>query len=173
MEEAKEVKDLYNKAIAKSLTGIEDEKLLDFYVGAVIKRIERVLGYELVKGEITEFLQGLNTNTLYLSKKPVEHISKVLWRCEELPYRQENHHVIFNMEICQSEIVKITYTGGYDELPADVQMFIFNKIREMAEMNENTGLKSYSVKDISYTYKDNKEFENKFNEDVLELFKVL
>ncbi|MFV0578892.1 MAG: hypothetical protein ACK5NU_09540, partial [Fusobacterium ulcerans] len=73
----------------------------------------------------------------------------------------------------QSEIVKITYTGGYEELPVDVQMFIFNKIREMAEMNENTGLKSYSVKDISYTYKDNKEFENKFNEDVLELFKVL
>lgn len=61
MGEPKEVKDLYNKAIAKSLTGIEDEKLLDFYVGAVIKRIERVLGYELIKGEITESLYGLNT----------------------------------------------------------------------------------------------------------------
>ncbi|MFV0577987.1 MAG: hypothetical protein ACK5NU_04875, partial [Fusobacterium ulcerans] len=135
-----EHKNFYNKEIAKSLTGIEGENLLDFYVGAVIKRIERVLGYELVKGEITEFLQGLNTNTLYLSKKPVEHISKVIWEYEELPYRQENHQVIFNMEICQSEIVKITYTGGYEELPVDVQMFIFNKIREMAEMNENTGL---------------------------------
>lgn len=168
-----EHKNFYNKEIAKSLTGIEEENLLDFYVQAVIKRIERVLGYELTKSEITEFLQGLNTNTLYLSKKPVERISKVIWGCEELPYRQENHQVIFDIEICQSETIKITYTGGYEELPYDVQMFIFSKVKEMQEMNETTGLKSYSVKDISYTYKDNKEFENKFNQDVLELFKVL
>lgn len=168
-----EHKNFYNKEIAKSLTRIEEENLLDFYVQAVIKRIERVLGYELTKSEITEFLQGLNTNTLYLSKKPVERISKVIWGCEELPYRQENHCIIFNIEICQSEMVEVTYTGGYEELPYDVQMFIFSKVKEMQEMNETTGLKSYSVKDISYTYKDNKEFENKFNEDVLELFKVL
>lgn len=166
-------KEFYNKKLAKSITNIEDEEVLDFYVQAVIKRIERVLGYELVKGQITELLNGLDTNILYLTKKPVERISKALWGKEELSYRQEEHRIIFNVEICKSETIAITYTGGYEELPADIQLFIFNKVNELKEMKGTAGLKSYSIKDLSYTYKDNKDYEKLFSEDVLELFKVL
>ena len=36
----------YDLNIAKSLTGIEDEELLKFYINSVILKIERVIGYK-------------------------------------------------------------------------------------------------------------------------------
>ena len=55
----------YDLNIAKTLTGIEDEKLLNFYINAVIKKIEGILGYELLKGQITSLVSGLNKKTMY------------------------------------------------------------------------------------------------------------
>ncbi|MDK4484772.1 hypothetical protein MVQ23_02705 [Fusobacterium necrophorum] len=49
----------YDIEVAKKLTGIEDEKLLDFYIQSVIKKIERQIGYELVRGQITSLVSGL------------------------------------------------------------------------------------------------------------------
>ena len=64
----------YDLNIAKILTGIEDEKLLIFYINAVIKKIEVILGYELVKGQITSLVSGLNKNYVFLPRKKIERV---------------------------------------------------------------------------------------------------
>ena len=56
----------YDKEIAKELTGITNEQLLKIYVDGIISRIERIIGYELVKCEKTEFIQGVDTKSYIL-----------------------------------------------------------------------------------------------------------
>ena len=55
----------YDLEIAKMLTNIEDEKLLNFYINATIKKIEVILGYELVKGQITSLVSGHNKKYVF------------------------------------------------------------------------------------------------------------
>ena len=66
----------YDLEIAKILTNIEDEKLLNFYINAVIKKIEGILGYELLKGQITSLVSGLNKNYVFLPRKRIERVKK-------------------------------------------------------------------------------------------------
>ena len=64
----------YDLEIAKMLTNIEDEKLLNFYINATIKKIEVILGYELVKGQITSLVSGLNKKYVFLPRKKIERV---------------------------------------------------------------------------------------------------
>ena len=66
---------IYDIEMAKNITGITDDALIDFLVKGTISRIERIIGYELVKCEKTEFVQGVDTNVVYLIRKPVERVS--------------------------------------------------------------------------------------------------
>lgn len=161
---------LYNKKVAALITGEKNEELLDFYIKGIIKQIEHQIGYELTKKEITEFVKGVDTNVVYLKRKPVEQVSKVLWGNEELPYRVDEHRVILDMEICKSEELQITYIAGYDELPEDIQSFIFNTLKEMR--TNVAGLKSYSIQDISYSYTDKSQQAENFRAGIKNLFGV-
>ena len=68
----------YDLEIAKMLTNIEDEKLLNFYINATIKKIEVILGYELVKGQITSLVSGLNKKYVFLPRKKIESVKSSL-----------------------------------------------------------------------------------------------
>lgn len=160
----------YDKEIAKELTGITDEQLLKVYVDGIISRIERIIGYELVKCEKTEFIQGVDTNVVYLNRKPVERISKALWRNQEVSYRQEKHRLILTAPLCQSEFLEVTYTAGYEYLPYDIQMFIFSSIKE--SIANESGLKSFSLKDVSYSYFDKVQQSENFRRGIIDLFGV-
>lgn len=52
----------YEVEMAKRFTGITDETTLDFLIEGVISKIERIIGYKLARAEITEFIQGIDTN---------------------------------------------------------------------------------------------------------------
>lgn len=160
----------YDRELAILITGIKNETLLDFHVNGLIKRIEHIIGYELAKKEITEFVRGIDTNILYLKRKPVERVSKALWGNKELTYRVDKHRLIFDVEICKSEEIEVTYTAGYDTLPEDVQIFIFTTLKEM--MTNIAGLKSYSIQDISYSYADKSQQAENFRIGVKNLFGV-
>ena len=47
----KRPENFYDKELAKRLTGITDDKLLEFYIEGIISRIERAIGYDLVNAK--------------------------------------------------------------------------------------------------------------------------
>lgn len=160
----------YDKEMAKAVTGIENEKVLDFYIKGIISKIERAIGYELLKCEKTEFVQGVDTNVVYLKRKPVERVSKALWLNQELSFKVDEHRLLLTAPLCQSEFLEVTYTAGYEELPFDIQMFIFSTLKE--NLANESGLKSFSLKDVSYSYFDKIQQSENFRRGIIDLFGV-
>ena len=161
---------IYDIEMAKNITGITDDALIDFLVKGTISRIERIIGYELAKCEKTEFIQGVDTNVVYLNRKPVEQVSKALWLNEELSFRVDEHRLILTAPFCQSEFLEVTYIAGYDVLPLDIQMFIFSTLKE--NLANESGLKSFSLKDVSYSYFDKIQQSENFRRGIIDLFGV-
>lgn len=161
----------YDMEMAKAVTGITDETILNFYIKGVICKIERVIGYDLVKSFLTEFVSGLGTNIIYLKKKPVENVSNAYIDNERINFKVNKHKLIFDFEIHQSEIVKVEYVAGYEELPFGIQNFIFSTIKEM--ISNEMSLKSFSLKDVSYTFLDKVQQSENFRRGITDLFGVM
>lgn len=161
----------YDLEIAKMLTNIEDEKLLNFYINATIKKIEVILGYELVKGQITSLVSGLNKKYVFLPRKKIERVLNAKSGCEKLPFSFVNRKVIFDEIITTDSYVEIEYIAGYDELPENLLMFICSTIKE--ELSNAEGLKSYGIRGINYTFLNKIEQSDNFIRGVKDLFGVI
>lgn len=161
----------YDIEVAKKLTGIEDEKLLDFYIQSVIKKIERQIGYELVKGQITSLVSGLDKNYVFLPRKKIEKVLNASSGCKILPFDFVNRKVIFDEIIPKNAYVEIEYIAGYETLPEDLLFFICSFINE-AKSNEE-GLKSYSIRGISYTFLSKIEQSDNFIRGVRDFFGIV
>ena len=161
----------YNLEIAKILTNIEDEKLLNFYINAVIKKIEGTLGYELLKGQITSLVSGLNKNYVFLPRKKIERVLNAKRGCKKLPFSYENRKVIFDEIITVDSYVEIEYIAGYEELTENLLMFICSTIKE--ELSNAEGLKSYGIRGINYTFLNKIEQSDNFIRGVKDLFGVV
>ena len=161
----------YNLEIAKILTNIEDEKLLNFYINAVIKKIEGTLGYELLKGQITSLVSGLNKNYVFLPRKKIERVLNVKRGCKKLPFSYVNRKVIFDEIITVDSYVEIEYIAGYEELTENLLMFICSTIKE--ELSNAEGLKSYGIRGINYTFLNKIEQSDNFIRGVKDLFGVV
>ena len=161
----------YDLEIAKILTNIEDEKLLNFYINAVIKKIEGILGYELLKGQITSLVSGLNKNYVFLPRKKIERVLNAKSGCTKLPFSFVNRKVIFDEIITVDSYVEIEYIAGYEELPENLLMFICSTIKE--ELSNAEGLKSYGIRGINYTFLNKIEQSDNFIRGVKDLFGVV
>lgn len=161
----------YDLNIAKSLTGIEDEELLKFYINSVILKIERVIGYKLLKSKITSLVGGLNTNYVFLPEKEIEQVLNVNMGCKILPFSYINRKVIFDEIISKNSYVEIQYIAGYDEIPSDILLFIYSTIKETITNEE--GLKSYGIRGINYTFLNKIEQSDNFIRGVRDLFGVI
>ena len=161
----------YDLEIAKILTNIEDEKLLNFYINAVIKKIEGILGYELLKGQITSLVSGLNKNYVFLPRKKIERVLNAKRGCKKLPFSYVNRKVIFDEIITVDSYVEIEYIAGYEELTENFLMFICSTIKE--ELSNAEGLKSYGIRGINYTFLNKIEQSDNFIRGVKDLFGVV
>ena len=161
----------YDLEIAKILTNIEDEKLLNFYINAVIKKIEGILGYELLKGQITSLVSGLNKNYVFLPRKRIEMVLNAKKGCKKLPFSFVNRKVIFDEIITVDSYVEIEYIAGYEELTENLLMFICSTIKE--ELSNAEGLKSYGIRGINYTFLNKIEQSDNFIRGVKDLFGVV
>ena len=161
----------YDLEIAKILTNIEDEKLLNFYINAVIKKIEGILGYELLKGQITSLVSGLNKNYVFLPRKKIERVLNAKKECKKLPFSFVNRKVIFDEIITVDSYIEIEYIAGYEELPENLLMFICSTIKE--ELSNAEGLKSYGIRGINYTFLNKIEQSDNFIRGVRDLFGVV
>ena len=161
----------YDLNIAKSLTGIEDEELLKFYINSVILKIERVIGYKLLKSKITSLVGGLNTNYVFLPEKEIEQVLNVNMGCKILPFSYINRKVIFDEIISKNSYVEIQYIAGYDEIPSDILLFICSTIKETITNEE--GLKSYGIRGINYTFLNKIEQSDNFIRGIRDLFGIV
>lgn len=161
----------YDLEIAKILTNIEDEKLLNFYINAVIKKIEGILGYELLRGQITSLVSGLNKNYVFLPRKRIEMVLNAKKGCKKLPFSFVNRKVIFDEIITVDSYVEIEYIAGYEELTENLLMFICSTIKE--ELSNAEGLKSYGIRGINYTFLNKIEQSDNFIRGVKDLFGVV
>ena len=161
----------YDLEIAKILTNIEDEKLLNFYINAVIKKIEGILGYELLKEQIMSLVSGLNKNYVFLPRKKIERVLNAKRGCKKLPFSYVNRKVIFDEIITVDSYVEIEYIAGYEELTENLLMFICSTIKE--ELSNAEGLKSYGIRGINYTFLNKIEQSDNFIRGVKDLFGVV
>lgn len=163
-------KEFYNIEFAKKLTGIDDETILKFYIDSVISKIERIIGYKLIKSEKRENISGLDRNIIYLTAKPVESVSKAFINNKEVSFILDKHRLIFDFVICSCEKVTVEYIAGYEELPPDILMFICSTISETTA--NSAGLKSFSIKDVSYSYFDKVQQSENFRRGIIDIFGV-
>lgn len=162
--------DFYDINLAKKIVGIDDEEVLDFYIKGIISQIEAMIGYKLVKGQIKEFVEGLDTNVVYLKGRAIERVTNVLWLNKQINYRQEKHRLFLDVPLCGSEFLEVDYIAGYKKLPFNIQMFIFSSIKE-TKANE-AGLKSFALKDVSYSYFDKVQQSDNFRRGIIDIFGV-
>lgn len=161
-------KEFYNLNIAKTLTGIEDEVLLKFYLDSVIEKIERMLGYELIRKRITRLVSGLDTNYLFLPEKKIERVLNANLGCKILLFSFVNRKVIFDEVISKNSYVEIEYIAGYETLPSDILMFICSTVKE--SLSNEEGLKSYGIRGINYSFLSKIEQSDNFIRGIRDLF---
>lgn len=159
---------------------------LNILLNVATDYIHTLAGISLEKGEHTEYLHGNGTNKLYLEKRPINKLIKVLRNGRE---DNLNNYIVKNDCIClkrgifyqgqdmyepylagnytQSEYIEITYIGGFEyptaggdkgNVPWDLKMAVVNIISEIIFDNSVQGkMKSYSISDISYSFKTKAE----------------
>lgn len=178
------------KKLNSSLELTDNE--IQILLKVVTDYIHTLAGVSLEEGEYTEYLHGNGTKRLYLIKRPVRKIIKITRNRNDSDvndYIVENECIRLKKGIfyqgqdmyepylagfyTKSEYIEITYIGGFkyptkeDEgnVPWDLKMAIVNIISDIVLDNSEQGkLKSYSISDISYSFKTKAERSEVFME---------
>ena len=168
-------------------SSLSDEQIL-MYCEIATELVHELAGISLEEGEITETLKGNNQNTLYVKKRPIKNIIEIssnkvgdllsltvcnlsktgVQKINGIFYQgQDINEPYMASKTTTSEIVKIKYLGGYkypDEVPKLLKYALAGLINGMINDNSEMGsLKSYSRDDVSYTFMDKYERDNKFH----------
>lgn len=164
---------LYDLEIAKKITGITDEQILQFYIDAIIDKINNILGYDIKKHVHSEYITGVNKNYVYVTARPINQILEIKKDDFDLTKYSSilsSRKILLPIEICNQHKIFAKYDAGYEQLPPSIQLFIFEQLKDaISEMN-SAGLKSYSIETISYTYVDKQTKTTNFINDVKNLF---
>jgi hypothetical protein len=173
---------LINLAFAKTMTGITDDTTCQFYIDATIKKIEKIIGYPLASTKRVDYIDGVNTENIWLYRKPVTAVSLVKIGDDTLTVTTDyttrdltsnNPYIkLVDRILCKYEEAEIETTAGFADglVDQDIQMLIFNTIKAYeSSLNEN-GLKSYRIDKISYDFFSYLERNQSFNNSVSEIF---
>lgn len=151
-----ENKDLpYDLELAKTITGIEDEILLKFYIDAIIGKISKVLGYNILLSKNNHYLPGVCKEYTYVVARPLKEILQVKFNNNDITGRCEigsERKILLDFDLCSDENIQVEYMAGYDKLPPEIQMFIFSQTASMTREAQTNGLSSYSIESISYSF---------------------
>lgn len=164
---------LYDLELAKKITGIEDEDILKFYIDGIILRINRILGYNIEKHDAFENIIGINKNYIYVKDRPLNSISEVKHygnditsQCSKISDRK----IRLNSCLSSDDSITVSYNAGFEELPKDIQMFIFGQVSIITTSMQNSGLKAYSIEGISYSFVDAAVQESNFINQIKNMF---
>lgn len=164
---------LYDFELAKKITKIEDDELLGFYVNSIILKIERIIGYKLSIETYEHFISGIDKMYVYTIGRPLKeilHISKNNFDITEHCNIESDRKIGLDFELCNSEKIRAKYIAGYEELPENIQLFIFLQVKNITDEIKNSNIKSYSIETISYTFKDTEDKNSDFIKEVKNIF---
>lgn len=171
---------LIDTNFAQSMTEIDNSEVLEFMIEAIIKKIEKIIGYPLAKEETTDYIEGLNTREIWLPRKPVSNVSEVVvfnnsLEPEEYNIRnaEDTPHIVLKNEILPTcEEAKVIYTAGFadGELDADIKLLIFNLINDFKSQLDNGDIKSYKFEKVSYKFTSYLEKQDNFYNQVINTF---
>lgn len=165
--------EFYNIELAKKITKITDDELLRFYIEAVIKKIERILGYNLKTTTYNHKLYGVDRMYVYTVGRPLKAILQVIKNNYNITKEcniENERKIGLNFELCKCEYIEAEYEAGFETLPEDIQMFIFSQVKSLLSSINGAGLKSYSIETISYTFEDNINKNDDFIKQVKNIF---
>ncbi len=172
---------------AKEMTGIEDDTTMEFYIDAVVKKIERAIGYSLSQATQKDFIEGNNTMYLWLLRKPLVEVTevivdeKVLVVDDDYTIRNKSFtpHIILNDTYVHTGVeAEITSTAGYTDydgilpLDEDILAFILATIKNFEGSIDNGGLESYKIDTINYKFLSWIDQQSSFNSVVKEIFGI-
>ena len=166
-------------------SSLTDEQI-EIYCQLVTEYIHELAGVSLEEGEYTETLKGNGEDTLYLKKRPVTVVSSLegnrttfddivineykngIKRLYGVFYKGQDIFENTASVTSKSEIVKVTYTGGWKygadgNVPVSLKYALAGIIQSYADETTGEGkLKAYSRDDVSYTFKDSIERNQSF-----------
>lgn len=167
---------------SSSLTDMQ----IQLYCEMMTEYIHELAGVSLEEGEYTETLKGNGQDTLYLKKRPVTSINSLegnrtsfddvmvneykngIKRLYGVFYKGQDIFENTASMTSKSEIVKVTYTGGYKygaegNVPTSLKYALAGMIQSYVDETTGEGkLKAYSRDDVSYTFKDSIERNQSF-----------
>ena len=175
---------LINLTLAKTMTGITDDTTCQFYIDATLKKIEKIIGYPLASTKRTDYIQGLNTENIWLYRKPVTAISlvkigdKILTVNTDYTTRDLITKPVIKLVdniLCTFEEAEIESTAGFadGQVDQDIQMLIFNTIKAYENSLTENGLKSYKIDKISYDFFSYLEKNESFMNTVCDIFGLI
>lgn len=185
---------LINLEFAKTMTGIEDDIIMQFYLDAAISKIEKIIGYSLSSAEQKDYIDGNGVSTHYsdldlaghyiwLPRKPVTDVSEV--KIGDKVIVTDNYnirnaknvpHIILKEDcLCNWEEAAITYTAGFadEALDKDIELFIFSLIKDFESGLDNADLKSYKIDTVAYQFTSYLEKQSKLYSQISEIFGLI
>lgn len=171
-----------------------EDAVLTNYLNTVTDLIHSYAGYSLEESEITEYKLGSGGRALYLDRRPVKSVSKVVKNDAELAtteYRHDDRKIelvsgaFFKGQdfyeatagrTTKSDRVEITYTAGFvypeasedssSTVPWDLKLAVVGVVNsfvtQMASGGQASALKSYSISDVSYSFRSFAEANEPF-----------
>lgn len=168
----------------------DNVELLQFYCQVATDYVEELLGHSLKFGEVTEYLKGTNSTKLYLKKRPIKELKSVIINDNSIPLSDFIVHKEYieytkgmfkqgfdikfpylAMKTIKSDEIKVTYTGGFNypseenkgNIPYDLKIALIMLINSLIHENSQLGnLTSYKIADISYTFEEKAQRDEKF-----------
>lgn len=163
----------YNIELAKKMTDIDDENLLKFYMNAVIGKISKILGYNIILSQNKHSLSGVCKEYTYVVARPLKSILRVMFNNNDITDRckiESDRKILLDFNLCCDESIQVEYMAGYEELPPEIQMFIFSQVASMKMETQTSGLSSYSIESISYSFLDQVTKNSDFINSIQGLF---
>jgi len=172
--------------LSTDINEILGETVSDLWLEIAWDMLISELGYDPSYGEETDETVGTGDKIVYLQKRPVKEITSVyingvlkdtdefsVYKERACKYKEgifqqgriKNYkRTLSNFK--NDDEIEITYNAGYtsDEFPKDLLFLVCDMIKTSGMIADGSAnLKSYSISDISYSFRDYTETNSRWN----------
>jgi len=161
------------------ISGTDDDTLIEELIDSVSAQIEKWCRRKFLSRSFTEYHDGGGYSYVFVDNPPITAVASVYddsdreWTSSDLvsatyyttdgSYADEGR-----IQLWQGKLyfydgvknVKVTYTGGYSSVPADVEMACHALVSMWFNIRDKQGLTSESISDYKYTLSDEEDLKS-------------
>ena len=144
-----------------SITSDSSDTLLDRLVKSACQQLDTLCNRTFTTGDITEKIRGDGTNRFYPSNLPFEFKENnsitigdatPLAPSDVLAFEDEGYIELKHKDLTEGELIQITYSSGFAEIPDDVKQAAIEMVVLMLNRNKSIGYKSESDGPVAVVY---------------------